>query len=67
MRVQLLIKSVCYRLYSIGIALVFFWFLFGEIVAATQYTIILELIKVLQYFCFELFWQRFSRSTNMVQ
>ncbi len=60
MRANLLVKSMLYRVYSIGIAFLFFWFVFGEIEVATGYTIILEMIKVLQYYCFEVFWRRFT-------
>ena len=58
---NVLVKSLLYRIYSIGIAFLFFWLLLGEMMTATWYTAILESIKVLQYFCFEVVWQRFSR------
>ncbi len=64
MRANLLFKSVLYRVYSMGIAFLFFWFVFGEVRIATGYTLILELIKIIQYYCFELFWRWFNRSTN---
>ena len=49
MLTKLVIKSVLYRIYSIGIAFLFFWILIGEIRTATGYTLVLELIKVVQY------------------
>ena len=56
MLTKLVIKSVLYRIYSIGIAFLFFWILIGEIRTATGYTLVLELIKVVQYYCFEMMW-----------
>ena len=63
---KLLVKTVLYRVYSMGIAFLFFWFLLGEIKLASGYTIFLELIKVLQYYCFEVFWQRFNRNASTI-
>ena len=51
-----------YRIYSIGIAFLFFWILFGEIRTATGYTLVLELIKVVQYYCFEMMWREIPAS-----
>jgi len=59
---NLILKSVLYRIYSIGIAFLFFWILFGEIRTATGYTLALELIKVVQYYCFEMMWRKIPAS-----
>jgi uncharacterized membrane protein len=59
---NLILKSVLYRIYSIGIAFLFFWILFGEIRTATGYTLVLELIKVVQYCCFEMMWREIPAS-----
>jgi len=61
---SLLVKSLLYRIYSIGIAFIFFFLVFGEMVIATGYTIFLESVKVVQYFFFEVIWHRFSRGKN---
>ena len=55
---KIFVKSVLYRIYSIVIAFLFFWVLFGEIKTATGYTLTLELIKVIQYCCFEMIWHQ---------
>ena len=62
MLTKLVIKSVLYRIYSIGIAFLFFWILFGEIRTAAGYTLVLELIKVVQYYCFEMMWREIPAS-----
>ena len=62
MLTKLVIKSVLYRIYSIGIAFLFFWILIGEIRTATGYTLVLELIKVVQYYCFEMMWREIPAS-----
>ena len=62
MLTKLVIKSVLYRIYSIGIAFLFFWILFGEIRTATGYTLVLELIKVVQYYCIEMMWREIPAS-----
>jgi len=59
---RIFVKSVFYRIYSIVIAFLFFWILFGELRTATGYTLALEFIKVIQYYCFEMIWLRIPAS-----
>ena len=58
MLTKLFAKTILYRIYSIGIAFLVFWMLFGDYRTATGYALTLELIKVLQYYCFEVIWHR---------
>lgn len=66
MLTKLFVKSILYRIYSIGIAFLIFWMLFGDIRTATGYTLTLELVKVLQYYCFEVIWHRIPVSWSKV-
>ena len=58
MLTKLFVKTILYRIYSIGIAYLAFWMLFGDPRIATWYALTVELIKVLQYYCFEVIWHR---------
>ena len=58
---NLVLKSIIYRSYSIVIAFVVFYIMTGEAKIASGFTITIELVKVVQYYLFEVMWKRRQR------
>ena len=58
---NLVLKSIIYRSYSIVIAFMVFYIMTGEVKIASGFTLTIEAVKVVQYYLFEVIWK--SRSS----
>ncbi|MBI3019528.1 MAG: DUF2061 domain-containing protein [Deltaproteobacteria bacterium] len=55
---KLIMKTIIYRFYSVVIAFFVFYALTGKLKLASEFTVTVELIKIVQYYVFELFWKK---------
>ncbi len=55
---KLVMKTITYRCYSILISFFTLYALTGKLKLTVEFTIIIEFVKFIQYYVFELFWKR---------
>jgi uncharacterized membrane protein len=51
-------KALIYRIYSLIIVYVIFYLLTRKITKAAEFTLIIEIVKLLQYYIFEKIWSK---------
>ena len=60
-------KSLVYRLYSIFITLIMVFVVTGELLTTTLLTITIELFKLINYYLFDLLWDRNKKTIKEVK
>lgn len=57
-------KAIWYRIYSIIIMAAVFYLITGSIIKMTALTALVETVKALQYYFFEIIWHRVKHPTG---
>jgi len=61
-----ILKAIIYRLISFCVVYLLVFLFTGQLVQATYITVLLEMIKTIQYFLYELLWKRLSKNEPKV-
>ena len=61
MRKEILKKSIAFRIVSILVMAVFFYFYTGSLKKMTMLTVLVEVIKTAQYAIFEFGWKKYKK------